>query len=339
VTGRLRSPLLPIALAIVAALSSGAPAAAYLKLGMSLGDEVVELKWTESQTPVRYYVTNQGVPGVSATQFQDALSRAFDTWENVPTSSISYDFAGFTAGRPGEDDGWSTIGFLDEPDLERVLASTSFLIDDATGTLIEADIFFNSAFQWSTSTSGQSNRYDLESIALHEIGHLSGLGHSALGETSVSEGGRRVLATNAVMFPIAFAAGTTSNRALRPDDIAGVSDLYPDNAFNTKTGSVSGRVTKNGEGVFGAHVVAFNPSKGALVGNFSLTESGEFAIAGLSPGAYVLRVEPLDDADIESFFDTELQPDLNFKVAFFNRLVVVPRGGDSGAVEIRVTAK
>ncbi len=334
-----RRPSLSIALAALLVTAQVIPASAYLKLGVPLDGRTIELKWAEGQRPVRYYVTNAGVPGVDAGQLQGALGRAFATWEAVPTSSISYQFGGFTAGLPGQDDGWSTIGFLEEPDLDRVLASTSFLIDASTGDLLESDIFFNASFAWSTSASGQANRYDLETIALHEIGHLSGLGHSALGETETSERGRRVLATDAVMFPIAFGAGTTANRSLQADDIAGISDLYPDNGFNTKSGSLSGRVTRDGAGMFGAHVVAFNPATGALVANFALTESGQFSIAGLTPGAYVIRAEPLDDADIESFFDPEIPPDLNFRVTFFNRLVVVPRGGDSGSIQIKVVAK
>ncbi len=112
-----------------------------------------------------------------------------------------------------------------------MLASTSFLVDVATGAILESDIFFNSAFQWSTSPNGQAGRYDLETIALHEIGHLSGLGHSALGETEIVGPGRRVIASDAVMFPIAFGPGTTFNRSLHEDDIAGISELYPDGGF------------------------------------------------------------------------------------------------------------
>ena len=38
-------------------------------------------------------------------------------------------------------------------------------------------------------------------------------------------------------------------------------------------------------------------------------------------------------------FSTSAAVDVEFRAAFFERLVVVPRGGDSGAVEIKVVAK
>jgi hypothetical protein len=177
----------------------------------------------------------------------------------------------------------------------------------------------------------------VQTIATHEIGHLSGLGHSAIGETQLMNGSRRVLSTGAVMFPIALGPGDISGRNLDPDDIAGISDIYPDDDFNATTGSISGRVTKNGQGVFGAQVVAFDPGNGDQIANFTLTRDGLFSIAGLRPGPHVIRIEPLDDADTDSFFDASEPVDLSFRAKFFERLVVVPRGGDSGTVQISVS--
>ena len=174
---------------------------------------------------------------------------------------------------------------------------------------------------------------------MHELGHLLGLSHSALGETELSSGGRRVLAAESVMFPIAFERGNIDDRTLKADDIAGISDIYGTPAFTRGFGSISGRVTKNGQGVAGAHVVAFNPATGKMVGGFSLSADGSFVIAGLEPGPHVLRAEPLDDADIDSFFDDSLDVDLDFNVKFYERAVVVPRGGGTRNVEIRVTPK
>lgn len=329
--------------ALIALLAAGfcvstSPAFAYLKFGVEVGGRDVVLKW--AGTP-RYFVSDTGVSGVSAADFQAAIARAFATWQAVPTASIAYQFGGVTSAPPLDEDGSSTLGFVPRPDLDRVLASTSFTIDETTGEIVESDIFFNAAFPWSVAANGEAGKYDLESVALHEIGHFNGLGHSALGETELLPGGgRRVLGVASVMFPISLGTGSIANRTLKADDIAGISSIYPDGDFAGSTGSISGRVTKNGQGLFGAHVVAFDPSGKTMVGSFALDDKGEFTLAGLSPGPHVVRVEPLDDADVSSFFDTgTTQVDVNFAVAFYPRLVVVPRGGDSGTIELKVVAK
>ena len=140
------------------------------------------------------------------------------------------------------------------------------------------------------------------------------------------------------MFPIAFTAGTL-NRALYPDDAAGISDIYGGTAFHAATGSIAGRVTKNGSGVLGAHIVAFNPATSAMVGGFSLAGDGSFTIGGLQPGTYVLRAEPLDDADPGSFLSTSVNVDFNFTPAFATKLVTVTAGGTASGVELKVAPK
>lgn len=329
--------VLRLVLATVVVVCASSRAFAYLKFGVDANGRSVTVKW--AHTPVTYYVTDRGAPGVTAADFQSAVARAFSTWEAVPTASITYRFAGFTANLPGEDDSRSTLGFMRDATQDRVLASTSFLIDDFTGEILESDIFFNTIFDWSAATTAQAGKWDLETIALHEIGHFSGLGHSALGETELTGSGRRVLSAGAVMFPIALGPGDISLRTLQPDDVAGISDLYPDGGVQASRGTISGRVLKGGRGIYGAHVIAFDPMTGESVANFTLTTSGDFAMAGVRPGPHLLRVEPLDDADTDSFFDDSDPVDANFRPRFFDRLVIVPRGGDSGSVDIDVVAK
>jgi hypothetical protein len=325
-------------LVIAGALAAAAPAIdAYLKLGSQLANRTVTLRW--ERMPIRYFITNAGVPGVTAQQFQTAVGRAFDAWNGVDTAETSAEFVGFTPAPPLNQDSMTVLGFLNRAELERVLAATSFLVDTTTGAILETDIFFNSAFPWSVAASGETGRFDLESIALHELGHLLGLGHSALGETEVRPGGRRVLAAEAVMFPIAFSAGAIEGRALKPDDIAGISDIYPSTEFRRERGSISGRVTKNGTAVIGAHVTAFHLETGNFVAGFTVNNEGTYTIGGLEPGPYVLRVEPLDDGDIESFFDSSLNVDLDFRVKFHERIVAVPAGGGVRNIDIRVVPK
>ena len=323
-------------LACAVTVGAQSPASAYLKLGSSINGRITDVSW--QQQPIRYFVTERDGPGVTAAELRGAIGRATATWQNASGANVRFEFLGSTSAPPGEVDGRTTLGFLDRPDLDRVLGATSFLIDTTNGAIVEADVFFNTRFTWSVSAQGDAGRVDLESVALHELGHLLGLGHSALGETErTSTGGRRVVASGAVMFPIAMTSGAIADRTLQPDDIAGVADLYPAAGQLDSTGGITGRVTKNGQGLLGAHVVAFNPETGAIVGNFALNMDGEFAIVRLAPGPYVLRVEPLDDADVESYFSTAI--DVDFRVTYAPRAVVAPRGGSSSPIEIKVQPK
>ena len=192
------------------------PVHAYLKLGTDVNGRTISLKWSGRATAVRYFISDAGVSGVSAPQFRDAVTRGFTTWQDVETSSVGFEFGGFVSARPLDQDDANVIGFANRPDLERTLASTSFLIDTRSGEILESDIFFNSNFQWSVATSGEPGRFDVQSIATHEAGHFLGLGHSSLGETEViPTGGRRLISAASVMFPIAYSSGNIIDRELQ----------------------------------------------------------------------------------------------------------------------------
>jgi hypothetical protein len=312
---------------------------AYLKRGVELNNgSVVLLKWP--RMPVEYFVTNRDVSGVTAPQLQAAAERAFQTWGGVANATFASRFVGFTGSDPFVEDGVSVIGFRSRPDLDRVLGASTAEVDTVTGELRASDVFLNTTVNWSVAGGGEPSRYDTESILVHEIGHLLGLGHSALGETELqSDGRRRIFGKIAVMFPIAYPPGNIEDRRLKADDIAGITDLYPASGVTQRTGSISGRVLLGNSGLFGAHVTAFNPSTGTLTGGFALTPQGDFVISALEPGLYVVRVEPLDDGDKTSFFDESASVNTNFRVALYPRLVVVPAGGTNGTIEIRVEPK
>jgi len=321
-------------LAVLVTIGSSSPVA-YLKLGASLNGRVVDATWKHQ--PIGYFISDHPGNGVTPADLLAATERATATWSAVESANVRFAFQAMTTAPAEGIDGKTVLGFLDRPDLDRVLGATSFMIDTATGEIAEADIFFNSRFAFSVAPNGQADRIDLESVVLHELGHLLGLGHSAIGETERSgNGNRRVIGSGSVMFPIAMTAGATADRALQADDIAGISDLYPVGQ-TLETGGIVGRVTKNGHGVIGAHVVAFNPETGILIGNFTLNAAGDFVIAQLPAGPYILRAEPIDDAEPDSFFPSAI--DTDFRVTYAPRMVVAPRGGSSAPIEIRVLPK
>lgn len=133
--------LVAIALATVIVVSLPSPALAYLKFGVRVGTRVVDVRW--NQMPIRYFVSEHGTATVTGAQFREAVQRAFATWQAIPTTTIRAELQGATVAPPNAVDGRTTLGFLDRSDLERVLAATSFILDGATGAILESDIFFN----------------------------------------------------------------------------------------------------------------------------------------------------------------------------------------------------
>lgn len=117
-------------------------------------------KWSISLIP--YYINSTGGPAGTLTAIQSAAA----TWSNSG-ANFAFTPSGTTSAGWAKD-GYNVISFSN-------LGSSSIIGQAITyisgATVIEADIQFNTQFSWSTTTPTPSGSMDLESIALHEIGH------------------------------------------------------------------------------------------------------------------------------------------------------------------------
>lgn len=227
--------------------------------------------------PVPFWINQSGSPQIAnGSEFQ-AVQSAFKTWQNVSTASVSFQYNGTTTIPTVGEDGLNVVTFVDGSvplGSETIAATFSFFNVDGTGSLVikEADIAFSTSVDF--STSGEPGKYDIQSVATHEIGHLLGLDHSAL--------------LSSVMSPYG-AAGQLDERTLSYDDMAAVTWLYP----NGLDSSITGTITSGGLAIFGAHVVALDTNGNAVASTLSFPD-GSYEIDYLPPGLYRLYAEPLD---------------------------------------------
>ena len=163
------------------------------------------LKW--DVFPVVQYYNGAGERVAGA---QSALTNTLPDWSSVSGSNYRTSFGGTTSRCPSlvrecpgaqvndrfNDVGWAT------------LQNGTLGVTWSTSGTDEADMAINTRYSWNTGCRAVSGSFDLESVILHENGHVAGLGHST--------------DTSAVMYP----SYQTARCALAADDQAGIAALY-----------------------------------------------------------------------------------------------------------------
>jgi hypothetical protein len=127
------------------------------------------------------------------------------------------------------------------------------------GSIQQAKVYLNDDYLFKTAPGFYSTgEVYLGDVVTHELGHLFGLSHSEILEST--------------MFYSAFPGQNT----LSPDDIAGIRGKY-----GPAGGSITGKVKGGNDiGILGVHVVAFSRTTGSAVSGIS-DQDGNFSIKGL----------------------------------------------------------
>ena len=159
-----------------------------------------------------YLVNPANNDGLDDEVVLNAVTSAGGSWSSVSPADFEYHY-GTTTGATshGYNEAneilWRNVG-------NSSTLATSYWWYDYNNYILEADIVFNDYHTWTTSGSGG---YDIETVALHEMGHWLSLGHSS----------------NQAAVMYAYYGGV--RRSLHQDDKDGISSIYPGEPGPTST--------------------------------------------------------------------------------------------------------
>ena len=137
----------------------------------------------------------------------DAVRTAFGTWSAV--APVTFTEVGGGTQHPDVMIGWRPA---EDPDVSMVgnVHAHAAYPPTCSGPDLPKPIHFDKT-ETTWAIGAVRGAIDIETVALHEIGHILGLGHSSVAGTVMASG----------------TAFNSTERVLRDDDIAGVRQLYP----------------------------------------------------------------------------------------------------------------
>lgn len=226
-----------------------------------------------------FYVSDQGpaqmAPGDSLPAILSQIRFAGRAWNAVDTSDLRVAYGGLFSAGAQQATPHMEVVFTDElPPGLLAQAAPTVRADvvpgpDAFVPILRSTVYLNRDLS-QFSSYGPS----FAMTVTHEMGHALGLQHTLTSSTMSTDVTR----------------ATTKALPLAPDDIAGISLLYPNAKFG-QFGSLTGQVTMSGNGVHMASVVALTSSGWAVS---ALTNpDGTYRIDGLRPGEYYVYAHAL----------------------------------------------
>lgn len=182
--------------------------------------------WTYlGSSPTVNMKVNPNCGDASAVDELASLQSAMDSWTNAG-SNFSFNYAGATSVTSATYYNFQNDMCWNPGSSGNALATTSIWFN--AGNITQADVVFWDAWVWRTSTSGV-NQYDVESVGVHELGHVLGLDHTGI--------------SAAVMY--GSIGWWETKRNLYSDDINGIIAIYGSSGLPnisvtlTPTGSVN----------------------------------------------------------------------------------------------------
>ena len=213
------------------------------------------------------YRIDKGVLGdLNNSTLQNSVNQILSTWENVSSLDFSLDGDGLISSDVDETN-YNSILFSDGP------------LGYSLNTLLN----------------------EFKSTILHEFAHMVGLDHSQGGQIDEYEkfaNGENSPDLDLNTFPIMFPISANPTLNLQKDDISSINIAYPKNQIVNNSGTITGSLINGNQAVIGANVIAYNINNPLqqIVTSASDVDGlgqGNFVLPYLSPGSYIIKVEPI----------------------------------------------
>jgi hypothetical protein len=201
-----------------------------------------------------------------------ALNASIATWNSIPSTA-----AQFAPIQPAMQSTQNVILMSDTPAVRSMLGPTlsaTTLLFVSGPTIINSQIIFNPVLTF--STTGVPKTYDLQSVFTKQLGNALGVANSGV--------------IGSALF-IFSSPQELSKQILSPDDIAGVSGLYPAPG-SSAYGTLGGTLTLNGSPLRNALVSAVDPAAGTALATLTKVTDGTWSMA-TPPGNYLVYAQPL----------------------------------------------
>ncbi len=303
-----------IGIAMAGALSLGV--AAHVRLIYSGNGQ--ELAWSNPAN-VSIVIQSVGSADVADSSDEMALRNAIDEWNNTTNTTARLVENTSSAEQVRTD--WSSdsvhLMTFDESNSSGYFPSGSGVVAltplefFTSGSIIDADVLFNGK-DFRFTTDGTAGRFDIQDVATHELGHLLGLDHSGV--------------AGATMYPYVDPT-VILHRSLGMDDIHGLRDMYPSQAFASITGNL--KRSSDSTGVAGGYIVV-RDSAGRTVGSALATSSGSFRVEALDAGTYSVWATPLDSPVSSSNLTAGHTVQTNFEAGSLGQITLA--SGQSSSV-------